>query len=379
MFMPNLMPGDVHRLWMVHQKNDNNHGHRLNKTEIPEIDQSESMSSYTPAYIGALQHTASTKKIKEIIELRGGNSNKFGFNDEITTLDQISLELDTRLQLIKRTQYIGSNYIKPIGLDKTLSQTLVEKEQQRQRQREDIQERRLREQQRQQQQEQQEEGQQQQQQQHSSGNLTDTNTTDGTSQWDNGFIAFDSFEHGSGIQRPAERSAEIGESFLGRNLDSELFDRDTRSDDNEEGNETANLIPSRYQSSYLEARNDDNDDDDDDDDSAPSEEDSRFFMASEEYETERGDPNHSHDNHRSVQFIGSSSFTTGQQREPVSGEISDTQDALAGHSSLLVTSAATTGPSTGRSIQVDQSTTAITSPPEKNIEMDNSDHDMTVE
>lgn len=111
------MPGDVHRLWMgrLDKELENNGQDKLDYS---------SMSSYTASSAGPLQ--CDDSRVRQA--MAPSNTSGSGFSDETTTLDQLGLEIGTQLKRLNDLKYIGYDYLKPMGLDKTMAQIADEQQ-----------------------------------------------------------------------------------------------------------------------------------------------------------------------------------------------------------------------------------------------------------
>ncbi|QPG73333.1 hypothetical protein FOA43_000643 [Brettanomyces nanus] len=317
-----------------------------------------SMPSYTAAYATALQYTSSTSRIRNMIDIRGEMSGLeigSGFNDESTTLDQISLEIDTHLQLLKEMQFTGYNYLKPIGISKNMRQ-FKEVEEQR----------------------------------HSEGNTDadygeglmsvdafQTTTSFGNDTYRAGNMAIDEAGVVDGIN---DRGAE-GTSILDHDLDANLSDRDASATfgsfiDEDSGEEDVidEESNNRHGTAYVDVQNVEIPAGGQDGD-----EEGQFFMVSEEYQSDHGISEHSKRS-RSFSFLGNSSFTQMQAHNDVPLPSTpppppQINGLNSGATIDTIGTVATTATINSNTVQ----TTGITSPLEDGIQADTSDHDMSVQ
>ncbi|VEU20939.1 DEKNAAC101864 [Brettanomyces naardenensis] len=361
MYVPNLMPGDVHRLWMshrpsretVHQRQQGSDNR--NTGPIFEPNEYPSMPSYTPAFAGALQYTASTARIRKIVDTRGESAGS-GFNDESTTLDQLSLEIDTHLQMMRRLQFIGYDYLKPMGINKTMRQMAEEQDQRP----EETETNNV--------------GNSGVNASGSTGNEAFQGNA-GNESYDVGNIAIDqSGDTDRGVSGSGEGAE--GTSILdGPDLDAELSDRDVSGNydslegdtsDAEEGN-----------GNDVELRGIEEVSGDDEEEAEAGIEEGQFFMASEEYQSDHLIADHSKSAH-SFLFAEGSNFTRRNiprlpSTPPIPGATQNNPVANSGATTTTMSSIPT---QIGSNVQL--GTTGVTSP-FNGIEADTLDHDMTVE
>ncbi|GMG56368.1 unnamed protein product [Ambrosiozyma monospora] len=139
MFMPDLMPLDGHLTWVNQQSRPRRldqkvptqtHGSQRPKNDYDALQQTPStahilsLSHYTPASSNPLPYS-STLKNSPLGELIYSSSNG---NVPAVILDRLNLKLATERQYLRTQGTLGVNYLKPIGVDKTLLQILEENE-----------------------------------------------------------------------------------------------------------------------------------------------------------------------------------------------------------------------------------------------------------
>ncbi len=372
MFIPNLMPGDIHRMWMnrtdTHYTDSTSSPHNVSSeyNVHPSNDRNEypSMPSYSANVSGPITHMQSTMKIRKIIGTHD-ESNKSGFNDVFTTLDQVSLILDSKLRRLNEIGSIGADTIKPFGYDKTLNELRAEHEQEKK----------------------------QEEMHHPTGSPTQNdlnelqvsaastnyNYVNNEGSVNNLRESIADADPSTSNNIPERVSVSSEDPISSHDLDADLSNRDEDSNADLEsvqhGNDVHIAVDDHSSESGDAQQNFDthslggNQESNEEDVLAQTDGDGEFFMASEEYQVDHTINEYARK--RTYSFLGNSSFT----QSPVQG----TSDGLSGQIGAM-----DTGPTSGTTATIYSSAangiepTALTSPL-GDIEDEISDHDMTVE
>lgn len=377
MFIPNLMPGDIHRMWMnrtgAHFMDSNTvapHNASNEANTHTGIDQNEypSMPSYTANASGPIKHSQSTLKIRKIIGTHGASSD-LGFNDVFTTLDQVSLLLDSKLKSLDEIGNIGADTMKPFGYDKTLNELRAEREQEKKQQ--DL---------------------QHQEESSIQDDLHEVQALAASASYDfsNDEGSITNFEEA--VERvgrttnfvPPRISISSEGPISSHDLDADLSDRDIDNDAELEAVQSSvdmhfGIDDQSSDSGYIQPqfnmqRSDGDQEHDEEDILAPADGDGEFFMASEEYQVDHTINEHSRK--QSYSFLGNSSFTQPAVQESSNYEQDNDVPRLTGAADTGITGGTTATIYSAAAHEINS--TAITSPL-GDIEDEISDHDMTVE
>lgn len=371
MFIPNLMPGDIHRMWMnrtgAHYMDSTSSPHNVsgeyNVCSGNDRNEYPSMPSYSANTSGPITHMQSTMKIRKIIGTH--DESNTGFNDVFTTLDQVSLILDSKLRRLNEIGSIGADTIKPFGYDKTLNELRAEHEQEKK----------------------------QEEMQHPTGSPTQTdlnelqvsaastnyNYSNNEGSVNNLRESIVDADPSTSNHIPERVSVSSEDPISSHDLDAELSNRDEDSNADLESVQHENDVHIAVDDHSSESgdvqQNFDthslggNQESNEEDMLVQTDGDGEFFMASEEYQVDHTINEYARK--RTYSFLGNSSFT----QSPVQG----TSNGLSGQIGAM-----DTGPISGTTATIyssaanDIEPTALTSPL-GDIEDEISDHDMTVE
>lgn len=128
MYLPNLIPTDLHVDWAnpstnLNQQNKTNRGNlgvpNNRKSEFPPL------SYYTPSKPTPLHMNSSSKKLYSSLKKYRSNLNTQG-NADFEGLEHISLELGSRINGLNEIETWGYKWIKPLGVKKTMAQMIEE-------------------------------------------------------------------------------------------------------------------------------------------------------------------------------------------------------------------------------------------------------------
>lgn len=128
MYLPDLIPSDFNVVW-ANPSTNSNHQNRFSKGNngLPNNRKSESppLSYYTPNKSIPLHMNSTSKKLYSNLRKYRSNLNTQGKAD-YEGLEHISLNLGSRINNLKEIETWGYNWIKPQGVNKTMTQLIEE-------------------------------------------------------------------------------------------------------------------------------------------------------------------------------------------------------------------------------------------------------------
>lgn len=141
MYLPTIIPSDIRTDWMhassskEQQRDINANKSKQNSSVASRGRRSDfpSLSFYTPAKASPLFLNSYAKQSMRYLKnsKTGSNQDEKQEDDRFEGLEQLSLELGNRLQSLKEIEIWGYTKIKPLGIDKTMSEMLQEKNNER--------------------------------------------------------------------------------------------------------------------------------------------------------------------------------------------------------------------------------------------------------
>ncbi|TID29701.1 hypothetical protein CANINC_001714 [Pichia inconspicua] len=128
MYLPNLIPTDLHVEWANPSTNPSQQN-KINKGNTGLLNNRRSefppLSYYVPSKPIPLHTTSSSKKIYSSLKRYRNNLNTQG-NADFEGLEHISLELGSRINSLNEIERWGYKWIKPLGVNKTMSELIEE-------------------------------------------------------------------------------------------------------------------------------------------------------------------------------------------------------------------------------------------------------------